>query len=64
MVTEEPGVGLGAGCAGAAHDDPGAQAGDGPPRRSGCASARAPVPMWVLPSSDDDDLLARAVVRR
>jgi hypothetical protein len=59
VVTEEPGVGLGSRVAGAATADPGDAVGQG------AASIRVrvdahPVPMWVLPSSDDDDLLARA----
>ena len=60
MVSEEPGVGLGAGLRGTVTADPGDAVGHGP------ASIRVrvdahPVPMWVLPSSDDDDLLRRAV---
>ena len=59
VVTEEPGVGLGSRVAGTATAEPGDAVGQG------AASIRVrvdahPVPMWVLPSSDDDDLLARA----
>jgi hypothetical protein len=58
VVTEEPGVGLGSRVAGMPRADPGESVGRGP------ASVRVrvdghPVPMWAVPSADDDDLLAR-----
>ena len=58
VVTEEPGVGLGSRVAGTPRADPGESVGRGP------ASVRVridghPVPMWAVPSADDDDLLAR-----
>lgn len=58
VVTEEPGVGLGSRVAGTPRADPGESVGGGP------ASVRVrvdghPVPMWAVPSADDDDLLAR-----
>ncbi len=59
VVTEEPGVGLGSRVAGAATADPGDAVGQGASSIRVRVEAR-PVPMWVLPSSDDDDLLARA----
>jgi hypothetical protein len=60
VVAEEPGVGLGARCAGTPSADPGGSVGVGP------ASVRIrvdshPVPMWSVSSGDDDDLLARSV---
>ncbi|MDQ6641352.1 MAG: hypothetical protein M3Y66_02535 [Actinomycetota bacterium] len=60
IVSEEPGVGLGARCAGMRRADPGEAVGAGP------ASVRLrvdshPVSMWVVPSSDGDDVLARSV---
>jgi Family of unknown function (DUF6758) len=59
VVTEEPGVGLGSRVAGAATADPGVAVGQGAASIRVRVDAR-PVPMWVLPSSDDDDLLALA----
>lgn len=49
IVSEEPGVGLGARCAGLDHTDPGADIGDGPPQ------ARVEVdgvtlPLWSVPT--------------
>ena len=60
IVAEEPGVGLGSRCAGTPRADPGGSVGVGP------ASIRLrvdshPVPMWAVPSSDGDDVLARSV---
>lgn len=60
IVAEEPGVGLGARCAGTYRTDPGGSVGVGP------ASVRIrvdahPVPMWSVPSGDGDDVLARSV---
>jgi hypothetical protein len=60
IVTEEPGVGLGARCAGIRSADPGGSVGVGP------ASVRLrvdghPVPMWAVPSGEGDDVLARSV---
>jgi len=59
VVTEEPGVGLGSRVAGAATADPGVAVGQGAASIRVRVDAR-PVPMWVLPSRDDDDLLALA----
>ncbi|MGI9155122.1 MAG: DUF6758 family protein [Marmoricola sp.] len=60
LVTEEPGVGLGQRCAGTGDADPWDAV------RAGPASVRLrvgshPVPMWAVPSSDADDVLARSV---
>lgn len=60
VVAEEPGVGLGARCAGTPRVDPGGSVGIGP------AAVRLrvgshPVPMWSVSSGDGDDLLARSV---
>lgn len=69
IVSEEPGVGLGARCAGTTYDDPGPQIGNGPPAIHVRAGGRA-VPLWLVDESvddtapatgGDDDLLARAV---
>jgi hypothetical protein len=59
VVTEDPGVGLGARCAGTPYSDPGHQVGHGPPAVRVRAGGRV-VPLWVV-DTVDDDLLARAV---
>jgi hypothetical protein len=60
IVTEEPGIGLGARCAGTGTVDPGPSIGAGPPAVHVRVEAH-PVPMWLVPSSDEDDVLARSV---
>jgi hypothetical protein len=75
VVSEDPGVGLGARCAGTSYDDPGPQISNGPPAIHVRAGGRT-VPMWLVddtvepPTSSDplaqlsateNDLLARAV---
>jgi hypothetical protein len=64
IVSEEPGIGLGARCAGTTYDDPGPQISNGPPSIHVRAGGRA-VPLWLVEDSrdviSDDDLLARAV---
>ncbi len=60
LVAEEPGVGLGARCAGTGSADPGDAV------RAGPASVRLrvgshPVAMWAVPSNDADEVLARSV---
>ena len=74
VVSEDPGVGLGARCAGTSYDDPGPQISNGPPAIHVRAGGRT-VPMWLVddtvdePAPDalaqspltEDDLLARAV---
>ncbi len=59
VVSEEPGVGLGSRVAGTETAEPGDAVGQGAASIRVRVDAHA-VPMWVLPSSDDDDLLARA----
>jgi hypothetical protein len=69
IVSEEPGIGLGARCAGLTYDDPGPQISNGPPAIHVRAGGRA-VPLWLVEDHrdeshvgvvSDDDLLARAV---
>ena len=75
VVSEDPGVGLGARCAGTSYDDPGPQISNGPAAIHVRAGGRT-VPMWLVddavdhaPSPDplaelsavEDELLARAV---
>lgn len=71
IVSEEPGVGLGARCAGTTYDDPDPQIGNGPPAIHVRAGGWT-VPMWLVEDSreealplrvpaPDDDVLARAV---
>lgn len=72
IVSEEPGVGLGARCSGMAYDDPGPQISNGPPAIHVRAGGRT-VSLWLVEGhhdesrvgpggpSADDDLLARAV---
>jgi hypothetical protein len=67
IVSEDPGVGLGARCAGTTYDDPGPQISNGPPSIHVRAGGRT-VPMWLVDGEDErpgspdaDDLLARAV---
>ena len=50
VVSEEPGTGLGAACAGCPGDDPGGEIGDGPPL-AGCASSRPDGPLWPVSTS-------------
>jgi hypothetical protein len=60
LVSEEPGVGLGARCAGVSSTDPGAEIGEGPP----LAKVRIdghPTPLWLVPASDADPDLDRSV---
>lgn len=60
VVSEEPGVGLGARCAGTDHTDPGAEIGDGPPhvkvRIDGVA-----LPLWSVSTSMSDPTFDRSV---
>jgi hypothetical protein len=76
IVSEEPGIGLGARCAGTTYDDPGPQISNGPPSVHVRAGGRT-VPLWLVEDhpdatpatsaaatggpTGDDDLLARAV---
>lgn len=67
VVSEDPGVGLGARCAATTYDDPGPQISNGPPSIHVRAGGRT-VPLWLVDGdergpgrSDEDDILARAV---
>lgn len=60
VISEDPGVGLGARCAGTAYDDPGVQIGLGQHAIHVRAAGRS-VPLWVVDSSLEDDLLAKSV---
>ncbi|WP_310962376.1 DUF6758 family protein [Nocardioides terrisoli] len=64
VVSEDPGVGLGARCAGSQHLDPGEQVGVGPPAVRVRAGGRS-VPLWSVDIEEDpdaeDDLLTRSV---
>ena len=56
VVSEEPGVGLGARCAGVARTDPGADLGEGPPHAKVRIAAH-PLALWSLsPSASDEDV--------
>jgi hypothetical protein len=60
VVSEEPGVGLGARCAGVRRTDPGADIGEGPPHARVRVDGHQ-VSLWYLMTSDEDDSLDRAV---
>lgn len=53
IVSEEPGVGLGARCAGIDHTDPGAEVGEGPPHAR-VAIDGATLPLWSVSTSLTD----------
>jgi hypothetical protein len=60
VVSEEPGVGLGARCAGVRRTDPGAEIGDGPPHAKVRIDNR-PIPLWTVLTSDTDVSFDRSV---
>jgi hypothetical protein len=63
IVTEDPGVGLGARCSGTTYDDPGPQISNGPAAIHVRAGGRT-VPMWLVDGTEDvpeEELLERAV---
>lgn len=62
IVSEDPGVGLGARCGGTSYDDPGPQISNGPPSIRVRAGGRT-VPMWLVDDEHDngEDPLTRAV---
>ena len=60
VVSEEPGVGLGARCAGVRHTDPGAEIGDGPPLVKVRITGH-PIPLWPVLTSDADVTFDRSV---
>jgi len=60
LVSEDPGVGLGARCARARYADPGSQVGVGQPAIRVRAAGRT-LPLWSVDSGPDDDPLAQSV---
>jgi hypothetical protein len=60
VVSEEPGVGLGARCAGTDHTDPGAEAGQGPPHARVNIDG-VTLPMWSVSTSSTDPAFDRSV---
>ena len=60
VVSEEPGVGLGARCAGTDHTDPGAEIGEGPPHAKG-RLAGVSLPLWSVSTSSSDASFDRSV---
>jgi Family of unknown function (DUF6758) len=60
VVSEEPGVGLGARCAGVRRTDPGAEIGEGPPHAKVRISGH-PISLWYVLTSDDDADFDRSV---
>lgn len=60
LVSEEPGVGLGARCAGVTRTDPGAEIGEGPPLVKVRIDGH-PIPLWPVPTSEADVSFDRSV---
>jgi hypothetical protein len=60
VVTEEPGVGLGARCAGIVRTDPGAEIGDGPPPVKVRIDGH-PISLWSVSTSEADTAFDRSV---
>ncbi len=60
VVSEEPGVGLGARCAGLLRSDPGAEIGDGPPHAKVRIGGH-PISLWSVLTSDVDVAFDRSV---
>lgn len=60
VVSEEPGVGLGARCAGIERTDPGAEIGDGPPHVK-VRIAGHPVSLWSVSTSESSSDFDRSV---
>lgn len=61
VLTEEPGVGLAARCAGLDHEDPGHEAGTGPPLAK-LRVDEASVPMWLVSGNSDSGTLDRMLL--
>lgn len=61
VVSEEPGVGLGARCAGTDHTDPGAEVGQGPPQAR-VRIAGATLPLWTVSTSENHSAFDRSVL--
>ena len=60
VVSEEPGVGLGARCAGVQRTDPGAEIGEGPPHAK-VRMSNHPIALWSVLTSDSDVVFDRSV---
>jgi hypothetical protein len=60
VVSEEPGVGLGARCAGTERTDPGGEVGDGPPHAKVRVNGH-PLPLWSVSTSDSSSTFDRSV---
>ena len=60
VVSEEPGVGLGARCAGVSRTDPGAEVGDGPAHAKVRIDGH-PISLWSVLTSDTDVSFDRSV---
>ena len=60
VISEEPGVGLGARCAGLLRSDPGSEIGDGPPHAKVRIDGH-PVSLWSVLTSDVDVAFDRSV---
>ena len=60
VVSEEPGVGLGARCAGVDHTDPGAEIGDGPPHAKVRIDGH-PISLWSVSTASADTTFDRSV---
>lgn len=60
LVSEEPGVGIGARCAGTDRTDPGGEVGDGPPHAKVRIDGH-PLPLWSISTSESDLTFDRSV---
>lgn len=60
LVSEEPGTGLGARCAGTVHSDPGTQIAGTPPTARVRVGSQG-IPLWPISTSDADTTLDRSV---
>ena len=60
LVSEEPGIGLGARCAGTSRTDPGGDVGEGPPHAKVRIDGH-PLPLWSVSTSDTDLTFDRSV---
>lgn len=60
IVSEEPGVGLGARCAGTDRTDPGGEVGEGPPHAKVRIDGH-PLPLWSVSTSDSNAVFDRSV---
>jgi hypothetical protein len=60
VISEEPGVGLGARCAGLTHSDPGSEIGEGPPLVKVRVEGH-PIALWPVPTDDEDGSFDRSI---